>query len=107
MATIRDTVKDNVKIFIYRNTDSGEVVYSTIQLVGCSWLVLVGETTTTVEYDESDLIGPCTAQLAAAEQALEQHRAESAVKEQQLLDRIQSLKALTHEGDGGRSEPLD
>src|SRR5690554_1634297 len=103
MATIRDTVK----IYIYRNTDSGEVVYSTIQLVGCDWLVLVGETTTTVEYDEADLIDPRAAQLAAAEQALEKHRAESHVKEQQLIDRIQSLKALTHEDDGGRSEPLD
>jgi|SRR5690554_5547135 len=94
MATIRDTVK----IYIYRNTDSGEVVYSTIQLVGCDWLVLVGETTTTVEYDEADLADPRAAQLAAAEQALERHRADAQVKEQQLIDRIQSLKALTHEG---------
>src|SRR5690606_30560943 len=98
MATIRDTVKDNVKIFIYRNTDSGEVVYSTVQLAGCDWRVLVGETTTTVEYNESDLIDPRAAQLAAAEHELEKHRADAQVKEQQLLDRIQSLKALTHEG---------
>src|SRR5690554_3937741 len=101
MATIRDTVK----IYIHRNADSGEVVHSTVQLSGCSWLALVGETTTTVEYNESDLADPRAAQLAAAEQALEKHRDESHVKEQQLIDRIQSLKALTHEGD--RSEPLD
>src|SRR5690554_2642633 len=101
MSNIKHTVKDNVKIFIYRNTDSGEVVYSTIQLVCCSWLVLVGETTTTVEYNEADLADPRAAQLAAAEQALEKHRADAQVKEQLLIDRVQSLKALTHEGGCG------
>ena len=97
MATIRDTVK----IYIHRNTDTGEVVHSTVQLSGCSWLVLVGETAATVEYDEADLADPRAAQLAAAEQALELHRADAQAKEQQLIDRIQSLKALAHDGDGG------
>lgn len=92
------TIKDTVKLHIYRNTDSGEVVYSTVHLAGCDWLVLVGETTTAVEYNESDLIDPRAAQLTAAEQALEKHRADAQVKEQQLIDRLQSLKALTHEG---------
>ena len=92
------TIKDTVKLHIYRNTDSGEVVYSTVQLAGCDWLVLVGETAATVEYDEADLIDPRAAQLAVAEQALEKHRADAQVKEQLLIDRVQSLKALTHEG---------
>jgi len=103
MATIRETVK----LYIYRDRHDGQVKYFTLRMEHCDWLVLVGETTTTVEYDDSDLIDPRAAQLAAAEQALEKHRAESHVKEQQLIDRIQSLKALTHEDDGGRSEPLD
>lgn len=97
MATIRDTVK----LYIYRARHDGQVKYFTLPMEHCDWLVLVGETMTTVEYNDSDLIDPCTAQLAAAEQELEKHRAESHVKEQQLIDRIQSLKALTHDGDGG------
>src|SRR5690554_666188 len=101
MATIRDTVK----IYIYRARHDGQVKYFTLPMEHCDWLVLVGETMTTVEYNDSDLIDPCTAQLAAAEQALEKHRADAQVKEQQLIDRIQSLKALTHDGD--RGEPLD
>jgi len=101
MATIRDTVK----LYIYRDRHDGRIQYFTLRMEHCDWLVLVGETTTAVEYDEADLADPRAAQLAAAEQALERHRADAHVKEQQLLDRIQSLKALTHEG--GRSEPLD
>src|SRR5690554_583369 len=103
MATIRDAVK----LYIYRDRHDGRIQYFTLRMEHCDWLVLVGETMTTVEYNESDLIDPCTAQLAAAEQALERHRADAQVKEQQLIDRVQSLKALTHDGDGGRSEPLD
>ena len=94
------TIKDTVKLYIYRDRHDGRVQYFTLQMEHCDWLVLVGETTTTVEYKESDLLDPRAAQLAAAEQALEQHRAESHVKEQQLLDQIQSLKALKH-------DPLD
>lgn len=99
------TIRESVKIYIYRDRHDGQVKYFTLPMEHCDWLVLVGETTTMVEYNESDLIDPRTAQLAAAEQALEKHRAESHVKEQKLIDRVQSLKALTHEGD--RSEPLD
>src|SRR5690606_619539 len=103
MATIRETVK----IYIYRARHDGQVKYFTLPMEHCDWLVLVGVTMTTVEYDEAGLIDPRAAQLAAAEQELEKHRAESHVKEQQLIDQIQSLKALTHDVDGGRSEPLD
>lgn len=101
MATIRDTVK----LYIYRDRHDGRIQYFTLRMEHCDWLILVGETEVAVEYDDSMLLDPRTAQLAAAEQELEKHRAESHVKEQQLIDRVQSLKALTHEGD--RSEPLD
>ena|SRR5690554_1749801 len=98
MATIRDTVK----LYIYRDPHDGRVQYYTVLLEYCDWLVLVGETEVSVEYNDSDLIDPRTAQLAAAEQALERHRADAQVKEQLLIDRVQSLKALTH--DGGRGD---
>jgi len=94
-------IKDTVKLYIYRDRHDGQVKYFTLPMEHCDWLTLVGETTTTVEYSESDLIDPRAAQLAAAELALERHLAESHVKEQQLIDRIQSLKALTHEGGCG------
>lgn len=93
MATIRDTVK----LYIYRDRHDGRIQYFTLRMEHCDWMVLAGETEVAVEYDEADLIDPRAAQLAAAEQELEKHRAESHVKEQQLIDRIQSLKALTHD----------
>lgn len=103
MATIRDTVK----LYILEDVSTGGRFYSTHDLAS-TWpgdYINLGTVHANVEYNESDLIDPHTAQLAAAEQALEKHRADAHFKEQQLLDRIQSLKALTHEG--GRSEPLD
>lgn len=101
MATIRDTVK----LYIYRDRHDGRIQYFTLRMEHCDWMVLAGETEVAVEYNESDLADPRAAQLAAAEQALQKHRAEAHVKEQQLIDRIHSLKALTHEG--GRNGPLD
>src|SRR5690606_38607880 len=101
MATIRDTVK----LYIYRDRHDGRIQYFTLRMEHCDWLTLVGETTATVEYDDSMLIDPRQAELKQAEDALQNARAEFSVTEQQLIDRIQSLKALTHEGD--RSEPLD
>lgn len=94
MATIRDTVK----LHIYRDRHDGRIQYFTLRMEHCDWMVLVGETEVAVEYDDSMLLDPRAAQLAAAEQELQKHRADAQVKEQQLLDRIQSLKALTHEG---------
>ena len=94
------TVKDTVKLYIYRDRHDGRVQYFTLRMEHCDWLVLVGETTTTVEHKESDLLDPRAAQLAAAEAELKQMRADFAVTEQRLLDQIQSLKALAH-------EPLD
>src|SRR5690606_33363885 len=101
MATIRDTVK----LHIYRDRHEGKVKYFTLPMEHCGWLVLVGETEVAVEYDDSMLIDPREAELKQAEEALQKHLAEAHVKEQHLIDRVQSLKALTHEGD--RSEPLD
>src|SRR5690554_6958941 len=105
MATIRDTVK----LYVLGDAHFGGRFYSTHDLASTfpDDYINLGTVHAHVEYNESDLIDPRAAQLAAAEQALEKHRAESHVKEQQLIDRIQSLKALTHEDDGGRSEPLD
>src|SRR5690554_3428681 len=92
------TIRDSVKLYIYRDRHDGRIQYFTLRMEHCDWLVLVGETEVAVAYNESDLIDPRAAQLVAAEQALEKHRAEAHVKEQQLIDRIQSLKALAHEG---------
>lgn len=97
MATIRDTVK----LHIYRHRNDGRILYFTLRMEHCDWMVLVGETEVAVEYDDSMLLDPRTAQLAAAERELDSQRAEFAVKERQLLDRIQSLKALTHEEERG------
>lgn len=101
MATIRDTVK----LYIYRDRHDGRIQYFTLRMEHCDWLVLVGETEVAVEYDDSMLIDPRESELKQAEEALQKHRADAQVKEQQLIDRIQSLKALTH--DGGRNGPLD
>jgi len=92
------TIKDTVKLYIYRDRHDGRIQYFTLRMEHCDWLVLVGETTTMVEYDEADLADPRAAQLAVAERELEKHRADAQVKEQLLIDRVQSLKALTHEG---------
>ena len=96
MATIRDTVK----LYILEDAHVGGRFYSTHDLAGTfpGDYINFGTVHAHVEYNDSDLIDPRAAQLAAAEQALEKHRAESHVKEQQLIDRIQSLKALAHEG---------
>ena len=94
------TVKDTVKLYIYRDRHSGRVQYYTVQLEFCDWLIPVGETTVAVEYNESDLTDLRTAQLAAAEAELKQMRADFYATEQHLLDQIQSLKALKH-------DPLD
>lgn len=94
MATIRDTVK----LYIYRDRHDGRIQYFTLRMEHCDWLTLVGETEVAVEYDDSMLLDPREAELKQAEDALQKHRADAQVKEQQLLDRIQSLKALTHEG---------
>ena len=96
MATIRDTVK----LYILEDASIGGRFYSTHDLAGTfpGSYINLGIVHAHVEYNESDLVDPRVAQLAAAEQALEKHRAESHVKEQQLIDRIQSLKALAHEG---------
>src|SRR5690554_8009418 len=102
-------IKDTVKLYVLENARFGGRFYSTHDLASTfpGDYINLGTVHAHVEYNEADLADPRTAQLAAAEQALEKHRAESHVKEQQLIDRIQSLKALTHEDDGGRSEPLD
>lgn len=49
-----------------------------------------------VEYDEASLVDTHTAKLEQAEAALEKARADFSQKEQALIDRIQSLRALPH-----------
>ena len=56
----------------------------------------LGSVEVLLEYDEADLLDPNAAKLAQAESALEQARAEFAQKEQALIDRVQSLRALPH-----------
>ena len=99
MATIRDTVK----LYILGGARFGGRFYSTHDLASTfpDDYTNLGIVHAHVEYNESDLIDPRAAQLAAAEQALEKHRADAQVKEQLLIDRVQSLKALTHEGGCG------
>lgn len=92
-------ITDKVKIHIYQDLDTGTSSYYTVELEHCPWLTHVGTVDTVIEYDETDLIDPRTAQLNKAEQELETHRAEFAVKERQLLDKIESLRALPHLGD--------
>ena len=49
-----------------------------------------------VEYEESDLVDPSEAAIAQAEAALEVARKDFRKKEQELMERIQSLRALPH-----------
>lgn len=92
-------ITEKVEIYIYQDVDTGARSYYTVELGLCPWLVHVGTTEALIEYDEADLIDPRTAQLIKAEQELESHRAEFAIKERQLLDKIESLRALPHLGE--------
>lgn len=88
-------ITEKIKIYIYQHADTGERRYFTAAVKFCSWLIYVGTVDTVIEY-EADLIDPRAAQLIKAEQELETHRAESEVKERQLLDKLESLRALPH-----------
>lgn len=92
-------ITEKVKIHIYQHADTGARSYYTVELGHCPWLIHVGTTEALIEFDEADLIDPRAAQLNKAEQELEAHRAEFAVKERQLMDKIESLRALPHLGD--------
>lgn len=94
-------ITEKVKIHIYQDEDTGDRSYFMVELEHCPWMIHVGTTEALIEYDEADLIDPRTAQLIKAEQELEAHRAEFALKERQLLDRVESLRALPHL-DGGQ-----
>lgn len=89
-------ITEKIKIYIYKHVDTGVLGYFTVALEHCPWFALVGTTETPIDFDESDLVDPHAAQLNKAEQELEAHRAESALKERQLLDKIDSLRALPH-----------
>lgn len=89
-------ITEKVKIYIYQDVETGKRSYYTVELNCCPWLVHVGTNEALVDFDEADLIDPRTAQLNQAEQDLEQARADFAVKERQLMDRIESLRALPH-----------
>ena len=89
-------IAEKVKIYIHQDVDTGERKYAMFEFEHCEWLALVGTTEALIEYDEDDLIDPRAAQLIKAEQELEAHRAEFAVKERRLLDKIESLRALPH-----------
>lgn len=91
-------ITEKVKIFIHLDSDTGKYVLL-MHESKLSWLTLVGTTEVLIDFDEAELIDPRTAQLIKAEQELETHRAEFAVKERQLLDRVESLRALPHLGD--------
>lgn len=91
-------ITEKVKIHIYRDADTGKRSYYTIEMDRCPWLIHVGTTEALIEFDEASLIDPRTAQLNKAEQELEAHRAEFAVRERELLDRVESLRALPHLG---------
>lgn len=87
-------ITEKVKIHIYQDVDTGALSCYTSELDHCSWLAHVGTIEALVEFDEADLIDPRTAQLNKAEQELESYRAAFAVTERQMLDKIESLRAL-------------
>lgn len=92
-------ITEKVKIYIHQDVDTGARSYDTVEMKSLKWLVQVGTTEALIEYDESDLKDIRAAQLEKAERELEEHRAEFAAKERQLLDKIESLRALPHLGD--------
>lgn len=89
-------ITEKVKIYIYQDVDTGTRSYHMFEFEHCPWLIHVGTTEALIDFDEADLIDPRAAQLNKAEQDLEAHRAEFAAKERQLLDKIESLRALPH-----------
>lgn len=93
-------ITEKIKIYIYKHANTGVLGYFTVALEHCPWLTPVGTTEALVDFDEADLADPHAAQLIQAEQELETHRAEFALKERQLLDKIDSLRALPHLENG-------
>lgn len=91
-------ISEKVKIHIYQDADTGARSYYMVELEHCPWMIRVGTTEALIDFDEASLMDPRDAQLIKAEQDLEAHRAEFAVKERQLLDKIESLRALPHLG---------
>lgn len=89
-------ITEKVKIYIYQDADTGARSYFMVELEHCPWLIHVGTTEALIDFDEASLIDPRTAQLNKAEQELEKARADFAVSERQLLDKIESLRALPH-----------
>lgn len=91
-------IAEKVKIYIHQDNDNGNYVILGHES-SLPWLTLVGTVDALIEFDESDLKDIRAAQLEKAERELEEHRAEFAAKERQLLDKIESLRALPHLGD--------
>jgi len=91
-------IAEKVKIYIHQDNDDGKYMLLAHES-NLPWLTLVGTVDALIEFDESDLKDIRAAQLEKAERELEEHRAEFAVKERQLLDKIESLRALPHLGD--------
>lgn len=87
-------IKETVKLYIIEGFTGRSFSTSNLAKDCPSVFSCLGEIEVPVEYDEDDLIDPRIAALNAAEAALQRHRAESHKKERQLLDRIESLRAL-------------
>lgn len=91
-------ITEKVKIYIHQGIKTGRHEYYMSDMTDyCGgWLKLVGTVDAVIEYDEADLVDPHATQLKRAERELKAHRAESAAKERQLLDKLESLRALPH-----------
>lgn len=90
-------ITEKVKIHIHLDSDTGKYVLL-MHEASLPWLTLVGTTEALIDFDEASLMDPRDAHLIKAEQELEKARADFAVKERQLLDKIESLRALPHLG---------
>ena len=88
-------VSEKIKVYIVEGP-AGRFHTTTDMSGSPEFYTILGFVTLDIEYDEADLTDPNAAKLAQAEAELEKARAEFSQKEQALIDRIQSLRALPH-----------
>lgn len=89
-------ISEKIKIYI-TDSPAGRIYWThNVAETSPEFYTLRGVIEVLVEYEESDLVDPSEAAIAQAEAALEVARKEFHMKEHELLERIQSLRALPH-----------
>lgn len=93
-------ISEKVKIYIIDSIVGRSYWTQDLSKASPDFFTTLGSVEVMVQYDESALANPANAKLAQAEAALDKARSEFAAKEQAMLDRIQSLRALPYMPEG-------